>query len=201
METKQMRGRATLSLAIFFLTLSGLACGKQESTPARSEPAGPPPRPSMQPPPPQQPSLYVVPLNQNEFSMETIQANKKMIEQEPENVKALLGLGDANFMIQRFEVAKGYYERALKADPKQTNARISLSNCLIFMQKPDEAIKELDTLLTIETDLAEALYNKGLILLLSKGDTGGAKKAWSRLIEINGSHPLAKQVEKEIKGL
>jgi hypothetical protein len=45
----------------------------------------------------------MVPLDQAGFSMETIQANKKKVEAEPNNVQALVSLGDANFMIQRFE--------------------------------------------------------------------------------------------------
>jgi len=38
--------------------------------------------------------------------------------------------GDANFMIQRFEKSQEYYERALKGDPKNGNARIGLAAAL-----------------------------------------------------------------------
>jgi tetratricopeptide (TPR) repeat protein len=175
-------------------------CG-QSSSPTPSAPMSSPPgmqQPAMTSPPPQQLSLYMVPLDQAGFSMETIQANKKKVEGEPNNVQALVSLGDANFMIQRFEKSQEYYERALKADPKNINARLSLSNCYIFMQKPDEAIKQLDQILTTQKDYPEALFNKGLILLQSKRDMAGAKQAWTQLVGKHPDHPLAQDVKGEL---
>ena len=198
-----MRKIATASF-IYLLFISAVilaGCG-QSSTPPPSAPMNTPPpgmqQPAVTPPPPQQLSLYMVPLDQSGFSMETIQANKKKIDQEPNNVQALVSLGDANFMIQRFEKSQEYYERALKADPKNINARLSLSNCYIFMQKPDEAIKQLDQLLAMQKDYPEALFNKGLILLQSKRDTAGAKKVWTQLVQAHPEHELAQQVKNEL---
>jgi len=133
--------------------------------------------------------------------MEKIQADKKTIEKDPNNVPALVSLGDANFMIQRFEKAQEYYERALKTDAKNLNIRLSLSNCYIFMQKPDESIRQLDMILATQKDQPEALYNKGLILLQSKGDPAAAKEAWSRLIAAHPDHPLARDVKDEMSRL
>jgi tetratricopeptide (TPR) repeat protein len=101
-------------------------------------------------------------------------------------------------MIQRFEKSQEYYERALKSDPKNINARLSLSNCYIFMQKPDEAIHQLDQILSMKKDYPEALYNKGLILLQSKRDTGGAKQVWTQLVSTHPDHELAQEVKGEL---
>jgi tetratricopeptide (TPR) repeat protein len=150
------------------------------------------------PPPPQQLSLYMVPLDQSGFSMESIQANKKKVDQDPKNVQALVSLGDANFMIQRFEKSQEYYEKALKSDPKNIHALLSLSNCFIFMQKPDEALRELDKILAIEKNSPEALFNKGLILLQSKRDPAGAKQVWSQLVGAHPDHPLAQDLKGEM---
>ncbi|HEY4486069.1 MAG TPA: tetratricopeptide repeat protein [Nitrospiria bacterium] len=143
-------------------------------------------------------TLYMVPLNPGEFSMESIQANKKKVEKEPNNVEALIQLGDANFMIQRFEKSQEFYERALKADPRQVNARIGLSNTYLFLQRTDDSIRQLDKLLEVQKDYPEALFNKGLILLKSKGDAAGAKKAWNRLIETHPDHSMARDVKAEM---
>lgn len=188
----------SLCLLLSFI-LHGCNSSK-ESSPTAQAPTHPPPQQQVQPPPPQpQPlSLYMVPLNPNDFSMEAIQANKKKIEQSPNDVPALVSLADANFMIQRFEVAQGYYERALKADQKHINARIGLSNCYILMQKPDEAIKQLDQILGMQKDYPEALFNKGLILLQAKQDPMSAKQIWTRLVESHPEHTLAQQVKDEL---
>lgn len=185
-----------------FISMILLAGCSQNSAPSPSAPMNTPPQalqqPAALPPPPQQLSLYMVPLDQTGFSMEKIQADKKKIEQEPNNVQALVGLADANFMIQRFEKSREYYERALKTDPKNIKARLSLSNCYIFMQKPDEAIKQLDQILTMQKDYPEALFNKGLILLQSERDPVGARQVWTELVSTHPDHELAQQVKEEM---
>ncbi|HEY5594191.1 MAG TPA: tetratricopeptide repeat protein [Nitrospiria bacterium] len=187
------------SISLFYLAGIILAGCSQNGTPSPNAPMSPPLQPMQQPAaPPQQLSLYMVPLDQTGFSMETIQANKKKLETEPNNVQALVSLGDANFMIQRFEKSQEYYEQALKTDPKNINARLSLSNCYIFMQKPEEAVKQLDQLLAIQKDYPEALFNKGLILLQSKRDPVGAKQTWTQLIGRHPDHPLAQEVKTEL---
>jgi len=66
------------------------------------------------------------------------------------------------------------------------------------MQKPDEAIKELDQILAMQKDYPEALFNKGLILLQSKRDPIGAKQVWTELISTHPDHELAQQVKEEM---
>jgi len=189
-----------LSVGPFLLSAAVLSgCNKSSTPPAQT--ATPP---SMQqpystpPPQPPQLSLYMVPLDQSGFSMESIQANKKKLDADPNNVGALLSLGDANFMIQRFEKSAEYYEKALKADPKNINAHLSLSNAYIFMQKPEEAIGELDKILALDKNAPEALFNKGLILLQSKSDPAGAKQVWTQLVAAHPDHPLAQDVKGEM---
>ena len=195
---KRVYRAVSLFLVLSFI-LTGCNTSKETSSTVQAPPANPPPPQQVQPPPQrQQLSLFMVPLNPNDFSMESIQANKKKIEQSPNDVPALVSLADANFMIQRFEVAQGYYERALKADQTHINARIGLSNCYLFMQKPDEAIKQLDQILGMQKDHPEALFNKGLILLQAKQDPIGAKQIWTRLAESHPEHALAQQVKDEL---
>ena len=189
---------AIILAALPILILS--ACEKsQETTAPQPEPvasSAPPPPPP--PPQPQPLSLFMVPLNPAAFSMQAIQANKKNIETQPDDVEALVGLGDANIMISRYDVARGYYERALKVDGGHINANISLANCYVFLQKPDEAITQLENLLAVIQDNPEALFNKGVILLKSKQNPGGAKEAWQKLIDKHPEHPLAQRVQLEM---
>jgi len=191
------------ALPSFFILAALLAgCNQNSSSPSSGPSYTTPPAAQQDAPPPaaqpQSLSLYIVPFDQSKFSMEQIQADKKKIEQDPNDARALVSLADANFMIQRFEKSQEYYERALKSDPKNINARLSLSNCYIFMQKPDEAIHQLDQILSMQKDDPEALYNKGLILLQSKRDPGGAKQVWTQLVSAHADHELAQQVKGEL---
>lgn len=196
-------------LPLFLLGILAAGCNRSQESAAppsaapsyteTSPAAAPPP-----PPPPQQPqelSIYVVPKNPATFSMQAIQNFKKRTQESPSDVEALIGMGDANFMISRFDVAKDYYERAVKADGANVEARISLSNCVLFMGQPEEAVKQLDQLLAKAKDNPEALYNKGLILLKSSTDHAAAKEAWTKLVSSHPEHPLAQQVKEELARL
>jgi tetratricopeptide (TPR) repeat protein len=179
-----------------------IGCNKaKESDPYASAPAAADaPAPYSPPPAPekQELALYMVPLNPAKFSMKAIEEFKKRAQAKPDDVEAFVGLADANFMIQRFDVAKANYEKALKADKTHVNARISLSNCYLFMQQPDEAIKQLDELLAVHQDQPEALYNKGLILLNAKRDVNGSREVWDKLIKAHPENDLAQQVKQEL---
>jgi tetratricopeptide (TPR) repeat protein len=196
---------AFLLTALIGATLIGCNQSK-ESDPYASAPESAPasaPPPSTPPPAPQKQelALYMVPLNPSKYSMQAIQNFKKRAQEKPDDVEALVGLADANFMIQRFEVARDNYEKALKADKTHVNARISLSNCYLFMQQPDEAIKQLDELLAVHQDQPEALYNKGLILLNAKRDVNGTRETWNQLVKAHPENNLAKQVKEELAKL
>src|SRR3990172_239749 len=91
----------------------------------------PPPPPAASPPKPPPPaastedrSLAFFPLDVNKFSMEAIQANKQRVQANPADGEALMQLGHANYMIQRFPTAKDYYEQAVHANGKLTEARL-----------------------------------------------------------------------------
>ncbi|HSG06078.1 MAG TPA: tetratricopeptide repeat protein [Nitrospiria bacterium] len=165
----------------------------QASSPATGQSSQAAPHPTS--PQPQQLSLYIIPLNPADFSMENIQSNKKKIEEEPENVEALIALGNANFMIQRFEITRDLLDRAIKVDPKQLEARLTLSSAHLFLQDVDSSLKQLDELLALQGDHPEALYNKGLIQLQSTGDRTAAKGTWTKLVQAHPDHSLARQVQ------
>lgn len=159
-------------------------------------PAAPPP-----PPQPAAPTLYVVPMDQRDFSMEKIQDYKKRADSNPKDADALEMLGNGNFMIQRLEKAQEYYTRALEADPKRSTARLSLANVMVFLKQADGAVQQLETLLKTDKDYAPALFNLGLIRLYSKQDTAGAKTVWTALIEKYPENELAKQAKQQLEKL
>ena len=179
--------------AFLIFALVSIGCNQTQNPSS-----GVPVQSAPSPPPQQRLMLYMVPLDQSKFSMASIQQNKSKIQTEPKNVTALMELGHANFMIQRFDVAVGYYERVVKLDPNNIDARISLSNSYIFMQNLDGSLTQLDKILAGDKNNAEALYNKGLVLLLSKGDSAGSKVYWDRLIKSHPDHPLTYDVKQEL---
>lgn len=199
--------RRTLSFALLLAATLIAGCTQNSAdvpppvtgTPmAAAPPAAAPPQPPAQP---QGPTLYIVPMDQRDFSMEKIQDYKKRAESNPKDAEALEMLGNGNFMIQRLEKAQEYYTRALEADPKRATARLSLANVMVFLKQPDGAVQQLETLLKSQKDYAPALFNLGLIRLYSNQDTAGAKTAWTTLVQKHPNNDLAMQAKQQLEKL
>lgn len=171
------------------------------STAAGQQAASAPPAPrSTQPPPVREDrSLAFVDLDVGKFSMEAIQANKKRVEKNPNDAEALVQLGHANYMIQRFPTAKDYYEQAVHADGSLAVARIGLSNCYALLNQLDEALRELQLLLDTDKNQPIALYNQGLLLFYGKHDRDGAKQAWERLVQQHPGDELAQRASAHLR--
>lgn len=179
-------------------------CTQSQETAQTTSTPSPAPPPQAAPPPPRQPeqlTLYTIPRNPADFSMQAIQAFKKRAEENPGDAEALVGLGDANFMISRFDVSKDYYEKAIAVDQGRVDAYIGLSNTYLQLQRPEDSIRQLDYLLKANEDYAHALYNKGLILLMALHDTEGAKKSWSKLLEKHPDYERAMKIRGELESM
>jgi len=141
-------------------------------------------------------TLAFVQLNPSNFSMESIQSNKKSIpadpkDDKPQNAEALTQLGHANYMIQRYPTAKDYYARAVHADSKSVVARLGLANCYALMGQVDDSLREVNALLAIDKHNPEALYNQGMLLFFGKQDRAGAKQAWEQLVTVHPDNEWA----------
>ena len=138
------------------------ACDRNATpTPAGQAPqaAAQPPREAPPPPPAastEDRSLAFFPLDVNKFSMEAIQANKQRVQANPADAEALMQLGHANYMIQRFPTAKDYYEQAVRANGKLADAchAFRIGPLLTAAEAPEPLQRRCTTVfILIEDDL------------------------------------------------
>lgn len=170
--------------------LTSTACEKK--TPAPTE-APPPAAESSAPPAPQDPKLAK--------ATEEIAEYRRRADQNPNDIEALIALGNANLMLRRYDHAKDWYERALKVDPKRHDTRMDLAISLRYLQKPDEAIDQLKQVLAKEPKNAAALYNMGIILLEDKHDQTAAIAKWDALMKAHPDDPRVPQLRQMVEGL
>jgi tetratricopeptide (TPR) repeat protein len=133
--------------------------------------------------------------------MEQINQYKQRLEANPKDVEALIALGNANFDIQRFDKAKELYLRALEIEPENVLVRTDLASCYRNMGDVEQALKELDQVLSIDPKHENALYNMGVLLLNDKQDPKGAAAAWETLIAAHPNVSYATDLKKEIEEL
>ena len=104
----------------------------------------------------------------------------------PEDLKAIVALGNANFDANKFEIAEKWYTAALVKNPKDINVRTDLGLTFLFRQQQnvDRAIQEFRRSLEIDPRHEQTLQNM-TVALIKKGNFGEAEKMLGRLREVN----------------
>lgn len=135
------------------------------------------------------------------------QAYTKLLETNPKDINALIGLGNLYFDYQQFQLAANMYERSLKIDPANTYVRTDLGVAYFNLGLTDTAIQEFQTVLKDDPKHVTAHYNLGIVLWKGKQDLEGAKKEFQKCIELAPKDRLAQtaaqniqQIDLQLKG-
>jgi cytochrome c-type biogenesis protein CcmH/NrfG len=126
---------------------------------------------------------------------------KQRLEKNPNDLEALIFLGNANYDITRFDQARTYYERALAIDPTNLRVRTDLATSYYSIGLVDKALDEMRTVLKQEPSHEAALYNLGLVLLNDKKDKKGAIEAWETLLQHHPDSPRASVLRQKLDEL
>jgi tetratricopeptide (TPR) repeat protein len=89
---------------------------------------------------------------------------RERIARNPQDVAALVTLGDMEFDAQKFDRADGYYARALALDP--TNPDVRTDDAVALHQTGHDlaALAQLNRVLAQRPDFPTALFNRGVVL-------------------------------------
>lgn len=185
---------SALRVVTVLIVLGSVACGKKDAPPTEA----PPPAASSQAPAGQQGLPNDPELAK---AMEQVAEYRRRVEENPNDVEALVELGNVSLVLKRPNDAKEYYERALKVDPSRTQTRMDLAIALRFLGQTDEAINELNKVLAKDPKNAAALYNLGVILLEDKHDQQKAIAKWELLMKAHPDYPHAAELRQVVESL
>lgn len=130
---------------------------------------------------------------------------EKGISLHPENIEALIRLGNLYFDADRPEKAIMAYNKALELDPGNPDVLTDLGVMYRRKGQPLEAIKAFNKAIKIDPRHEASRFNKGVVLLYDLNDSKGAIRAWKELVEVNpfarvhGNELVVELIEK-IKG-
>ena len=130
---------------------------------------------------------------------------EKGISLNPENVEALIRVGNLYLDIEQPEKAIMAYNKALEIDPNNPDVLTDLGVMYRRKDQPLEAIKAFDKAIKIDPRHEASRFNKGVVLLHDLNDSEGAIRAWEELVEVNpfarahGNELVVELIEK-IKG-
>jgi cytochrome c-type biogenesis protein CcmH/NrfG len=107
------------------------------------------------------------------------------LKTDPNNSSLLAQVGGIYHATHQFNRAAAYYDRAVRADPKNVAIRTKLAASLYRMNDADGAIKQLNDALTYDPKDANSLFNLGMIEWQGKQDGKSALAAWQKLLKTN----------------
>lgn len=107
------------------------------------------------------------------------------LKNDPVNITLLTQVGAIYHISHQFKEAAGYYDRALRIDPRNVPIRTRLASSLFRGGDADGAIAQLTQALSYDPTDANALFDLGVIRLQAKGDARGAVAAWQQLLKSN----------------
>ncbi|MBM3299746.1 MAG: tetratricopeptide repeat protein [Deltaproteobacteria bacterium] len=126
---------------------------------------------------------------------------ERMLARDPNNLAALVQLGNDQFDAGNYEAAIAAYERALKIEPRDPDVITDMGIALRRAQRPLEAVGAFRKALEADPNHPLAMFNLGLVLRDDLKDYDGALKAWEMFLEKASDSPHAVMVRPWVKQL
>jgi cytochrome c-type biogenesis protein CcmH/NrfG len=129
------------------------------------------------------------------------QALRTVAEQNPNDEKTRIDLGNLYFDAERYDDAITWYEAALKINPKDPNVSTDLGVAYYYMNQADRAIKQFEHSLSMDAKHTKTLLNMGIVKAFGKQDLAGATEAWQQVVAVAPNSPEGQAAKKALDGL
>ena len=127
-----------------------------------------------------------------------IENYKEILRKDPNNLQALIGIGNLYYDTNRDLLAIESYRKALAIDPTNANVRTDMAVCYRRSGNPAKAVEELKRAISTSPRHAQSRYNLGVILIQDMHDIEGGIKAWEALLEYVPDYPYRDSLRAEI---
>jgi tetratricopeptide (TPR) repeat protein len=126
---------------------------------------------------------------------------RNLVKAEPDNVNALIRLGNALFDAGQCDQAVSLYGKALLAVPRNPDVRTDMAVCYRNIGMLDTSVAEFRKVLSMNPNHAIARYNLGVVLAYDLGNAAEGVKEWEAYLEIEPKGHLAEAIREQIKAL
>ena len=127
-----------------------------------------------------------------------IENYKEILRKDPNNLQALIGIGNLYFDTNQDLLAIENYRKALALDSTNTNVRTDMAVCYRRSGNPGQAVEELKKAISTTPRHAQSRYNLGVILIHDLHDVEGGIKAWEGLLENVPDYPYRDNLKAEV---
>jgi tetratricopeptide (TPR) repeat protein len=126
-------------------------------------------------------------------------AYRQTLTKNPNDLEALIDLGNLYFDNKMYQLAINTYQRALDIDPKNYDVRTDTAIAYFYAGATDTAIEELQKVLEKDPNHAMAYYNMGIVQWHGKNDLDKAIESFNKYLEIQPNGRVADQAKENIK--
>jgi tetratricopeptide (TPR) repeat protein len=126
---------------------------------------------------------------------------KANLKQEPGNSTYITHIANIYYDLNQPDSAIKFYEQALAINPEDPTL---LTDCAVMYFQTgnsDKALEYLDLAIGKQPDLAQAWFNKGLILMAAKNEPQKALETWKEYIKLAPETEQAKFIREQIQSI
>ncbi len=144
-------------------------------------------RPGMQPASADRSSTDQMPENHPNIDVtRQIAELNRLIAGDPQNPEYRAQIGNLYFDMGQYETAAEHYRQSMALRPGNPNVETDLAVCMHYLGQDDKALEILENVLSYSPGFAQAMFNKGVILIHGKKDIQGGIRIWEDLLR---THP------------
>jgi len=107
---------------------------------------------------------------------------QEALKQEPSYVRAMRNLAECLLLMGRAQEARDILNKALTLEPKRDDLHAQMAQVLMDLERPEEALQEAQTALTLNKNNVEALNAAGMIYMYYRNELGEATEYFSRAV-------------------
>ncbi len=116
--------------------------------------------------------------------MQEIAQLEDVLKRDPDNLQALISLGNAYFDTNQEKKAIDAYQRALKIDPKNADVRTDMGIMYRNTKDYDSAVREFRQAAKDNPSHVNSRFNLAIVLQNDKKDIPGAIAAWEDFLRV-----------------
>ncbi|HEX5413338.1 MAG TPA: tetratricopeptide repeat protein [Terriglobia bacterium] len=129
---------------------------------------------------------------------QTIQNYEQQARQNPQDAGIPLQLANYLYDKKYFNLAIEWYERSLKLDANDINARTDLGTCYFYTGQAPQAISEYNKALALDPNHQPTIFNLIVVNLEGAHDLRTANKYWNKLNGQNPNYPGLKEIKEKL---
>jgi tetratricopeptide (TPR) repeat protein len=126
---------------------------------------------------------------------------EKLSAKDPQNADYLTQIGNIYYDMSQYAKAVDYYIKSLDIRPRDPNVETDLAACFHYLGQQDKSLEILDKVLSYNPNFAEAMFNKGIVLIRGKGDSKGGIAIWENMLRLHPDYPRKTEIQQSIDQL